>query len=102
MDNNCRNTKRPSNLSVVIRQGQPFVVIVLIVAIIMISFLYVIFDNVLGQVYSRTHSEADVMQDDYQNLYVQLRTIWVWFPMVFIVALIFWSFIESQKRNPND
>jgi hypothetical protein len=82
-----------------LRNGQPFVYIVLLLGIFVIGFAYVILSKPMATVYNMVFNNSVMMNDTYQTFFSQTKTIWDFILLPIAIALIIWAIIKIQQRD---
>ena len=81
-----------------IRKGQPYVILLYILGIIIIGFTFAILSKPMGDVYNINYDKASAQEDIYQNFFTRSRTLFIWIPLLLIVPTIIWMLIKAQER----
>jgi len=82
-----------------IRNGQPFVFIVFILAIFIVGFAFVVLEKPLEVTYNKYYNDTDVSDDVYQTFYTRTKTMWEWMLLPIGIMLIVWVVVKMQQRN---
>lgn len=82
-----------------IRKGQPYVVLIYILAVIIIGFATAILMMPMGQMYNHNYDDPAVQEDIYQTFFTRSRTLFIWLPLLLIVPTILWMLIKAQEKQ---
>jgi len=81
-------------------QGAAFVWFVFILFIIVFGFTYSILMKPVGIMYNHDYNDSLLVSEDvYQNFYTRSKAIFFWFPLVAILAMVYWAIIRMHQRN---
>jgi len=73
---------------------------VILLALFMIGFTFVLLSKPLGIVYEHYVHDPELASDqEYQNMYGRLYTIWYWMPFIGVIMLLLWAYQESQRQD---
>ena len=82
-----------------IRKGQPYVLLLYVMGILMIGFAFAILMNPLGTVYNNNHDKEIVQGEDYQQFFTRSRSLFLWLPLILLIPTFFWALSKAQEKN---
>ena len=82
-----------------IRNSQPFVFIVFVLAIFIVGFAFVVLDKPLEVVYNKFYNDSDLTDDVYQTFFTRTKTMWEWMLLPIGIMLIIWVIVKMQQKN---
>ena len=85
-----------------IRNGQPCILLVFLIAIFIIGLAYIILMNPMGYTYNKYYNDTDPNDTEIQTFYTRSKTIWDWLLLPCAIALIIWAIIKIKKKSQYD
>jgi len=82
-----------------LKQSSPFIWFALVLIIFIVGFSYAILMVPLQKTYNQFYNDSDLDEQVYQTFYTRSKTIWYWFPLITIFALIFWALIQIHIKT---
>lgn len=82
------------------KKGQAFVWLTALMLIFSVGLIYIVMSRPFEVVLDT--GRTLVNSTEYKNTFTQLNTFWKLWPVLVVVGLLMWAFLESMRRDPNE